>query len=113
MKNRSIATDYERFAEDIVPHRFILRRESEKLIFLFNIDGYRGRDTGEIYYSPLAKEKMDKIIQEFEGTYGKMLSFSIPNVLPVRSNFSTTISASLENASDTSEIDFHPASVKT
>ena len=71
--------DYSRYNEDVVPTREQIMRKSGNFTFIFEIDGYRGINTGELYYSRDEALRIERIISA--GRNGTESHFEMPQII--------------------------------
>jgi hypothetical protein len=90
MKRRGSHTEYDKYAEDIVPERVTVERRAGNFVVYVPLDGFRGVDTGEVYFSWDEKKRMDSIIREMVDKYGRsMLTFNFPYIVFAGGGFET------------------------
>ena len=72
----------EHYNENLIPTKAQVTRKKGGFIFIFQVNGYRGVDTGELYYSRDEALRMEQIISTNIGRSGFESHFDIPQILP-------------------------------
>ena len=86
---------YNRYAEELIPTRVQVQRRRGNFLFIFEVDGYKGVNTGEVYYTrDTALEMEKKITSHRRRGIGWVLSFMTPQVALIAKPSSTDESVS-------------------
>jgi len=81
MRNEEI-DESENYNENLIPTKAHVTRRKGDFIFIFQVNGYRGTDTGKLYYSRDEALRMEQTISTSIGQSGLESHFDIPQILP-------------------------------